>query len=214
MQNFKRVQLLWCFGMNPQPSGSFFSPTALYLRRFKPLHSVSKRFWYQRPLFHIAALHTAIEVAVMSLCTGMRWKVTCQMGIWAFLPRQESAARSGQLLLGQSYQNNFVLSYGTKIETSDIAGVPSTHEGCFAEDPKGDEQRDLLSVILQRWWVCVPFSRNRYFTRSSFVLTTRFVNLIQNHHSKSRNHQSKNSTVKDLYFSCKIIFYCYKYTYE
>lgn len=95
MQNFKRAQPPWCFGMNPQPSGSFFPPLpCTLLRRFKPL-------------FHIAALHTAIEVAVMSLCTGMRWKVTCQMGYLSISTQASICSKVRAVALGTKLPKQF-----------------------------------------------------------------------------------------------------------
>lgn len=112
VRNFKTVQTP---GMNPQPSG--------------PLsHSLVAYFWDVN-LYEVLPRHSGIKgycfglaarcAAIGGLCTGIRQKVVWQTGIRAFLPRQEATAVPGKLLLGESYQTDFVLPYGTKAENFD-----------------------------------------------------------------------------------------------
>lgn len=86
--------------------------------------------------FALEALYSAIgEVATAGMCTGSRQKVIRQAGIWALLTSQEDTKGAEKLLLGESYQTNFFLSYWTKIENLNR----KCNEGYFAEDSKGGE---------------------------------------------------------------------------
>jgi len=88
MQNFKTVQAPFYLGMNPQSSGPLFPHLIPHFWTFKPLQSVSKRFWCKRlPFCHSSPLYCNRRVTA-GTCTGLGGKDTWQMGIWAAPPRQ------------------------------------------------------------------------------------------------------------------------------
>lgn len=99
----------------PKAFRTSFPPPCSQLLRCRPLPSASKMF-----CFDLAALCSAIgEVATAGMCTGIRQTVIRQARIWALLSSQKATKGPEKLLLGESYQTNFILSYWTKIENVD-----------------------------------------------------------------------------------------------
>lgn len=89
-----------------------------------------------------------------------------ETGIWAFLPRQEAMAGPGKLLLGESYQNNFVLSYGTKIEKLDSRCFWLVWRLLCWRSQGRLAKRSFFQQFYKDDVDVDPFSRNRHCTRS------------------------------------------------
>lgn len=97
------------------PFRTSLPPPCSLLLRCKPLPSTSKM-----SCSDLAALYSTIgEVATAGMCRGITQKVIRQAGIWALFTSQEATKGPEKLLLGESYQTNFILSYWTKIENWD-----------------------------------------------------------------------------------------------